>query len=350
MDKTLKQKVSKTLIVSPSGNFYGSEQVLYNFLSNTNQNYYVFVPESSMFQEKLKKLNNHKIKGYKNIKILYFKILFLFAINKFKTLYINEGGHINYAKIIAKLYFNKKIFVHLRLVEDCNQNRIGVLPKNLKLISISNYISSLLAKYDHIKLYDPIDTKGITSKTKTPTKTHKTVSIIGRVSSSKGIDNYEQFFLYLRKNQPSIPIEFNFFGDVVKTEPKAASFFKRFENHNEPKITFSGFVKNQELIYSSTDAVLHLNPHEPLGRIGLESWAREIPFICFNNGGTGEINQRLNALKFSINIEEGWEQKLLVLLENVLNNKDTSSIREINALLKVHFNVDKYVKELEALF
>ena len=46
---------SKTLMVSPSGSFYGSEQVLYSHLDYTKKSYTVFVPFGSFFQKKLKR-------------------------------------------------------------------------------------------------------------------------------------------------------------------------------------------------------------------------------------------------------------------------------------------------------
>lgn len=346
----MKENYSKTLIISPSGNFYGSEQVLYNFLCNTNKNYCVYVPESSLFKEKLEALKKHQIKGFQSIKKLYFKIAFLFATKKYTTLYINEGGHIKYAKLIAQLFFMNKVIVHLRLVEDCDEDRIGKLPKNLKLISISNYISSLLSNYQHVQIYDPIDTKNIRRQTKTQTNASKSISIIGRISTSKGIDNYEQFFRFIQNTKPDLPVLFHFFGDVVNSEPKAVTFYQSFNNYSTPKIKFSGFVKNQELIYASTAIVLHLNPNEPLGRIGLESWAREIPFICFNKGGAGEINKIVGALNYTVNYTKGWEQELLQLIENVLFHKNENALKAINKQLKVHFDVDKYVKALEAQF
>ena len=77
-----------TVIVSPSGNFYGSEQVLYDFLLATTQSYIVFVPEKSIFSQKLEKANlhqKHQLRFFSTSKLylLYIKICYaLFKMTK----------------------------------------------------------------------------------------------------------------------------------------------------------------------------------------------------------------------------------------------------------------------------
>ena len=121
---------SKTLMVSPSGSFYGSEQVLYSHLDYTKKSYTVFVPFGSFFQKKLKRQHKHDVCGFSNIKLLYIKIFLKLLFAGYKTLYLNEGGHIKYAKLIAKLLPFVNVVVHIRLVEDTGSNRLDKLPKN----------------------------------------------------------------------------------------------------------------------------------------------------------------------------------------------------------------------------
>ncbi len=342
---------TNTIIVSPSGNFYGSEQVLYNHLKFTNSRFNVYVPRNSIFDEKLKLLDKQTLHQFDSLIILYVKLYLKFFFKRNYTLYINEGGHIKYAKLLAKLLPFVKVIVHIRLTEDTTTNRLGKLPKNVVLISISNFINDLLLpNYNSVKIYDPIDkVEHLSYKKKLGNEIIK-VGIIGRVSSSKGLTNYEKLFDYYFNHDTSKRFHFIFFGDVMKNEAKASHFFKKYDGNNFPDIEFRGFVKDQDSIYSSIDIVLHLNEKEPLGRIGLESWARDIPFICFNSGGCGEINQVLCMEKFSVEFTDLWEEKIVNQLSTCLvefSNNDRALVREN---LKKHFSIDRYIRQLEKHF
>jgi hypothetical protein len=47
--------MKKIIIISPSGNLYGSEQVLFDYLVHTSKFSYTFVPKNSIFASTLKK-------------------------------------------------------------------------------------------------------------------------------------------------------------------------------------------------------------------------------------------------------------------------------------------------------
>jgi glycosyltransferase involved in cell wall biosynthesis len=342
--------INKTLIVSPSGNFYGSEQVLYNFLCNTYLSYMVFVPENSNFHKKLNQLGQHKIVGFGDLRLLYFKIFIFLFSGRYKFLYINEGGHIRYAKLIAGFLKSVRFIIHIRLLEDCDRRRLGDLPKNIQLVSISDYISSKIKSYHPTQIYDPIDTKHLGL---TPRKTNTDdiiIAVIGRVSASKGLKNYAALFDFIQQKECRDKLVFKFYGDVMHDEPEADIFFKRYNRHPHFQIQFLGFVEDQHHLYSGIDMVLHLNENEPLGRIGLESWAHGIPFICFNKGGAGEINTKLGMDKFSLNFEENWRQGFLEIIELTLTNSDETDQLKAKEYLAQHFGVKRYVQSLEALF
>jgi glycosyltransferase involved in cell wall biosynthesis len=341
---------SKTLMVSPSGSFYGSEQVLYSHLDNTKQNYTVFVPTNSFFYKKLKKKYSHSVHRFSSIKLLYIEIFLKLLFCSYKTLYINEGGHIKYAKLIAKLLPFVNVVVHIRLVEDTSSNRLGKLPKNLKLISISSFIRELLLpEYTSIKIFDPLDISNVSKQRFKFNKQCIRIGIIGRVSLSKGLYNYEKLFSYYFALQDLKNIRFIFFGDVVDKEKEALEFFKKYSGLDFPQVEFKGFVEDQEKVFSSIDAVLHLNEKEPLGRIGLESWARGIPFVCLNAGGCKEINQTLEMERFSLPLDANWEVEVIDLISSLYNFSNTEQdTARLN--LQSYFSIDRYVKQLEKQF
>lgn len=342
--------ISKTIIVSPSGNFYGSEQVLYDFLSFTKNKYLVFVPKNSSFYNKLITQDKHDIKGFDKLSLLYIKVLLLFTFKKYSSLYINEGGHIKYAKLAAKILKSKKIILHIRLLEDCKKERLGSIPPNLRLVSISAFISSHLKSYNHIQIYDPISTKRDVPLSNNEIKTRPTIGIIGRVSQTKGISNYQRLFKFLEAQDQMDSFIFKFYGDIVLEESSTFNFYNQYNSDKYPSILFEGFVSDQDSMYDELDVVLHLNDNEPLGRIGLESWCRGIPFISFNKGGTGEINTVLKLKRFLVEKESQWEKRLLKLLLSNLIEFTEIEKKEIKQRLVDLFGVERYVRELEMEF
>ncbi|MDC0957043.1 glycosyltransferase [Flavobacteriaceae bacterium] len=341
---------SKTLIVSPSGSFYGSEQVLYSHLDYTKKSYTVFVPFGSFFQKKLKRQHKHNVCEFSNIKLLYVKIFLKLLFERYATLYINEGGHIKYAKLIAKLLPFVNVVVHIRLVEDTSSSRTEKLPKNLKLISISNYIQGLLLPEEtSIKIVDPLDVTNVSVQRFKLSKEGIKIGIIGRVSLSKGLHNYEKLFNYYFSLPKVKTVQFVFFGDVIDKEKEVSLFFDKYSGLNFSQVEFKGFVEDQEKVFSSIDAVLHLNEKEPLGRIGLESWARGIPFLCFNAGGCAEINETLEMKRFSIAFDTDWEVKVIDLISS-LDDFSSSEQDAARLNLQSHFSIERYVKLLENQF
>ena len=186
------------------------------------------------------------------------------------------------------------VVVHIRLIEDTTSKRLGILPKNLKLISISSYIQEFLPSgHASIKIFDPLDVTNVSLQRFKFNKELIRIGVIGRVSLSKGLKNYEKLFNYYFSLPLTTNIQFVFFGDVIDKEKEVLEFYNTYSGSNFPQIEFKGFVKDQEKIFSSIDAGLHLKEKEPLDRIGLESWARGIPFVCVNAGGCAEINKTL---------------------------------------------------------
>lgn len=339
-----------SIIISPSGNFYGSEQVLHNFLSNTKRKYLVYLPSNSILHTKVKHLNNHEFLSFRSIQLLYLKVFLSLFFGSSKTLYINEGGHIKYAKIIAGILKSVRVILHIRLLEDCNSKRLGHIPNNLLLVSISDFISEHLGDYSYCKIYDPLDTKSVGVSDFKNKNSIFCIGIVGRVSWSKGLRFYNEFFEYISSKRIAKFVEFHFFGDIIKHDDKALSFHQKFHNGTDLKVFFDGYENDQEKLYSHLSMVLHLNPKEPLGRIGLESWARGIPFVCFNEGGAGEINRRLGMMNYSIISNENWMESLVGLIEKIVSGNTLADMERAKTGVEGVFSVSRYVSELEQLF
>ncbi len=339
--------MKKTIIISPSGNFYGSEQVLFDHLTTSTEHFLVFAPAASAFQKKLLTLTQHKTKGFGSIPFLYLHIILLVISGGYRNVYINEGGHIKYARLLARYLPFLKVLVHIRLIEDTIPQRLGnQQPANLQLISISTYIEDLLKPaYASVKIYDPMKSRNVVKKLEIE-KPKLNIAFIGRITPSKGL-KYIQSFLKYYFTLDDNTLHFHFFGSADSFEEVNELIETYKEN---PSVKFHGFIDNQEEIYSTTDMVLHLNPNEPLGRIGLEAWSRGIPFICFNSGGCGEINHTLKCDELTVPLSEGWENKLLNIIQSLPMYVDEHKVKATRELLEQHFSVTRYVKELEALF
>lgn len=343
-----KDSKPRTIIISPSGNFYGSEQVLYDHLKNTENVFSVFLPKGSNFEFKVRSLNQHKVLNFVNVKILYIRIFFRVIFRNVKTVYLNEAGHIKYIRILAFIFPNLRFVVHVRLKEDSEESRLGkILPLNVKLICISKYIFDLVKKPSNsFLIYDPIAVKANGAKKSTPSDILR-IGFIGRVTTSKGLIHIGKFLDRLLESAESSNININFFGDIETHIEIVNKFHKKYSKQGLSKIIFHGYVSDQEFIYDNIDTVIHLNPEEPLGRIGLESWARNIPFFCFNLGGCYEINTLLGLDWFIVDKKPGWESQLINKLTNF--TEINYNFEKIGSGLHENFSINSYVKKVESL-
>lgn len=341
--------INNTIIISPSGNFYGSEQVLYDHLKNTVKEFSVFLPKGTDFESKVRSLNQHKVINFVNVKFLYLHIFIMILFHNVKTVYLNEAGHIKYIKFLAYIFPNLKFVVHIRLKEDSVESRLGkILPLNIKLICISRYIFDLVNKpSSSFLVYDPIAVKVNVAKQSTPSDILR-IGFIGRVTTSKGLIYIEKFLDRLLKSPESGKINIDFFGDVETHIEIVKKFHKKYSKLGLCKIFFHGYVSDQEFIYDNIDAVVHLNPQEPLGRIGLESWARGIPFFCFDSGGCYEINTLLGQDWFILNRLSGWENLLIQKISHLKLKK--IDFDKVFSSLESNFSIKSYITNVESLF
>ena len=105
-------------------------------------------------------------------------------------------------------------------------------------------------------------------------------------------------------------------------------------------------------IYSKIDLVLHLNIHEPLGRIFFEALDYGIPFVGFRSGGIGEIANKINYPMFVADESINFNQHVLDILVLISNQSNINSadfeIARQNAIR--YFSTLKYSKILDQQF
>ena len=299
---------SNTIIISPSGNFYGSEQVLFDFLSETNNAYPVFVPQKGRLVKKLESQGKHKIFRFQNVKWLYLRIFFLLLARKVKVVYSNEGGHIKYLKALGRIFKNVKFVNHVRIVEDTQASRIKRLPPNVVLISISNYIRDLLNTVNtkNIRtIYDPYIPKSNNKEIIAPATGLLRVGIIGRVTLTKGLEEIISFCDFLEESKVDY-IRIVLYGDLDEHSELVSIFVDKSRRYKYIRVSFKGFVDEKKDIYSSIDMVVHLSKTEPLGRIFFEALDYGRPIIGFNKGGIGEIATMLKIDDCMINDDRDW--------------------------------------------
>ena len=198
---------------------------------------------------------------------------------------------------MARLFTRHHFVVHMRIEEDVVRlEQVSPLP-NLSFLVISKF---MLKRWPEIQpfqfVYDPFDFSNIPlNKSISPYTMDRPLrlGVIGRVSRTKGLDHFYSLMEKLDKTPLASFTEFHFYGDIVE-DPKVKTLVKNIRQLKFTKVIFHGFADRDE-IYGNIDAIIHLNPNEPLGRIFFESLAFGTPLIGFNSGGIGELAELLSV-------------------------------------------------------
>ena len=347
--------MKRIAIISPSGKFYGSEQVLFDFLTETKHCYEVYVLPG-IFYDILLKQQRHIIHKFNSVKKLYLRLALLLLIGRFDGIYINEGGHIRYLNLLAKLFPNKKFFAHIRLIEDTTKSRLQGTPANVTLIAVSDYIAYAVKKQNGlpvVTVYDLYRSGYHIANMHKPLSDLSIINIgiVGRLTDTKGIEYIEKFCDYAEHHSRG-QIIFHFFGNIDKQSIKVNTFVVKTNNYKIIKCKFHGFVDDKNAIYRHIDILLHFNQYESLGRIAFEALDYGIPFIGFNRGGVGEIASHLGLSEFMINPDDSdWSSLMLnnvfAVLETptALHNYECAKQKMQNV-----YSPQKYVSQIELLF
>lgn len=311
----------RILIISPSGNFYGSEQVLYDYLSHTKVNADVAVPAYSFLFKKLKQdTPQFSIKAFQPSGLwkFYLQLLIDLFLNHYQSVYLNEAGHMKYVLLLSKIFRRKKFIIHVRIVEDAAKSRWKVKPgPNVTLISISNYLAAQLP-YPSEVLYDPFPFSYDLKENNHIEKEQIIIGIIGRITLTKGLNHLVDLLTLIRQKGKEDKFHFKLFGNISPDAEQSGldKKLKSFEN-----VTICGFEDSKEKLYSAVECVMHLSTQEALGRIYLEAIDYGKPFIGLRAAGIGEIASVLKMEKWMADpSSDNLPNQLLSLLENVKSN------------------------------
>ncbi len=337
----MKDKI-QNIIISPSGQLYGSENVLFDFLKGSERKYKIYAPVQSVFLKKLQE-EQFEAYGFKNLKTLYFQVFTKLLLQR-KNLILNEAGHIKYIKVLAKLLPFRKFVVVIRLLEDCNVH-LKNLPNNIQLIAISNFIKEKIVSNRPVHvIYDPY------LLTESPTaqniqKNEKlNIGIIGRLTESKGLNNFVELIRYLSPDQKN-NFNFLFYG----TYDEQNTWFRDFKTaiDNDPNLNYQlmGFESNQENLFNSIDIVLHFNKIEALGRVLFEAINYNLPFLCFRQGGTGELACELGLEKNTfLEVSE-----IVSKLDEFSKKNNEFEIHKAKEIIKKEFSPQSYASRIEKM-
>ncbi len=341
------QNITNSLIISPSGNFYGSEQVLFDFLAASEKLYQVYVPKKSILQQKLIKENKHEIISFTSLPLLYLKLAIILLLKK-GTLYVNEGGHVKYIKLLAKLFPNRKFVLQIRLLDDTCASRLHNLPPNIKIVCVSQFIANNIpSQYNPLVLNDPFELPKLVTLQANKQQTLFTIGFIGRVTPTKGLNEVSELLSSLEDKAHKINIIF--FGTIEIDKKEVNAFVKKCKTFKSINVSFKGFVDNKKEIYQALNLVIHLNKEEAFPRIALESWAYGIPLIGFDAGGLGEINKMLNASEFLINDNTMWVEQTINIINTVVQKSPTSTIKNCQDMITKKLSINNFTQKLETL-
>jgi len=341
---------SKTIIISPSGKFYGSEQTLFSFMQATRNIYTVYISSNDgRFLKAAKEQKKHQIKSFSNVKLLYVIVFFKMLFGNSNCLYVNEGGHIRYIKKIASILKNKLFVVHVRLIEDTTHCRLKNTPSNVKLISTSKYISDLIQQSTGI-LSEVISSPCRCSDEKPVWNSDFLedglihVGIIGRVTPTKGLSDIINFCEYIEMNK--MKIYFHFWGDV-ESSLLLDKFKKNIDNYKFVKIVFHNYEKDKKVIFNRMDIIIHFCKTEPLGGIFFESLNFGKPFIGFNARGIGEIAKKLQISNLMVDDSINWEEEMLKKIKYVqCHIEEYKEAR--NKMLQI-YSLEDYCRKIEEI-
>ncbi len=275
------------IVISPSGNLYGSENVLYDYLISSKIVFdRIYAPQNSQFYHKLQG-QGFNCQGFKHVKVLFLKLILLLMVRKYNYVYINEGGHSRYLKILSYLFPKINFVIHIRIFEDATSERLsGLDRKNIEIISISQSICERIPISNNL-IFDGFHAVNNLNFRINNIKCLK-VGIVGRLTKTKGFDNFLHFYSQVNQN---VDVEYHFYGDIDPQTKNTIGFQHIEKNAN---LFFHGFERDKNRIYHSLDILVHFNKHEPLGRIFFESLDYGVPFIGIDSAGIGEIARIIN--------------------------------------------------------
>lgn len=342
--------MSKAIIISPSGNFYGSEQVLWEFLRDTRKRYTLYLPVNSFFYEKLAREETpHRLKTFDRGKLplLYARIFLSLLSGQADTIYLNEAGHSRFLLLLAKLFPRKQFIIHVRMLEDAHESRWSKrLPSNVRVISISRSVEQKLPFPSEL-VYDPYSFLTARPAAVRQDAARLIIGIIGRVTVTKGLGRLPELSEHLSMQAPGRFL-FYLYGGISDAAGDAA-LVERLRML--PDVELKGFQENKEVIYDSIDCVLHLSIEEALGRIFFEAIDYGKPFFGFKIAGIAEIGRLTGLEELLVTPDDHWKETLAARLHEVDAgySRFAHKVREARSVAAQRFKPETYVGQIDKL-
>ena len=342
--------MSQILVISPSGNFYGSEQVLFDYVQLTQLPVEIAVPSKSPFWGRLKGLHpSRMLVEFQSHKLFRFYgwVYWQLLKGKYREVYLNEAGHIKYISLLALLFKKKRFVVHVRMLEDTEPSRWKYAARdNITLISISRFLQDRLPLPSY-QLYDGYhfsEPKVLIAKKNLDVLR---VAVIGRITKTKGALPLLKLLKLIDQSKQSAHYTFCLYGEVADdmSGDELLEEIKKFSN-----VQFKGFENDKKALYDAVDVVLHLSVREALGRIFFEAIDYGKPFVGYQAAGIAEIGGLLNLSDLLADpqsqnpIEEIFQRLKSVRLDY---QRYVSQNENAKAKASEIFNPNSYTREVD---
>lgn len=342
--------MSKTIIISPSGNFYGSEQVLWEYLHDTGNRYTLYLPANSLFLEKLIRGNTpHHLKTFDRGKLpfLYTRLLLILLFRQADTVYVNEAGHSRFLLLLAKFFPSRQFVAHIRMLEDAHESRWGKrMPANVRVVSISESVAQKLPFPSEL-IYDPYRFTPVRAAAQRKDAGRLIIGIIGRVTGTKGLGRLPELSAFLDAQAPGRFV-FQLYGGASDAEGDKELIDKL---KTLPNVELKGFQENKEEIYNNIDCVLHLSVEEALGRIFFEAIDYGKPFLGFKIAGIAEIGSLTGLEELLVEVDDSWKETLAARLRDVdaAYDRFAGKVAGARATAAKRFHPETYVVQIDKL-
>ena len=221
---------------------------------------------------------------------------------------LNGVFHGCYKNSIASFfrYISNKIS-YIFKIYDRSCDKIISVSDFIKEMHSSKFSNELITKYNYViektkkNKVEPID---------------KTITFIGRLTYSKGVDT----LIYLLNKLENVNIniigngpELNLITDLLQNR----------KNNNLIKI-FSNLSNNlvQEIIQESSCVIIPSICAESFSLVAAEAMINKTPIVCYNVGGLGEIVKKSNSgIVVEVNDKLLFKKSISLILSDHLNSK-----------------------------
>lgn len=339
------------IAISPSGNYYGSEQTLLTYLQNSQLCFCVFLPikVDEKYLRQIKSIEFIRIGYFSSPTLLYMRVALRLLKNSFgqraTSVYVNEAGHVRYVKLLSQLFRGVNFIVHVRLLEDVRNRQWSVKARsNLKILATSKFIQQELKSLGVLTrvLSSPFRSELLPYRSKR--LNCRKLIVVSRLSEAKGIGYYERLANYFEKRK--CRVEIHHYGT---SDTEATSRIIRLQSLEYVSWISHGFEEDKKKIFSD-GIVLHLNPTEPLGVVLLECLNHSLPFLAFNEGGTGEIGRNLNVAAFLFSSRGNyWMEYIHRILIESSEFSWSVEVQAARKQLTEKYGPIRYAKELDEI-